>query len=52
MDGDEAFDTVRTGFNAQVRRREQDVATAGDALEFAFDFMERAFADSRRWWCS
>ncbi len=47
MDGDEAFDTVRTGFNAQVRRREQDVATAGDALEFAFDFMERAFADSQ-----
>lgn len=47
MDSDEAFDTVRAGFNAQVRRREEAVATAGDALEFAFDFMERAFADSQ-----
>ena len=47
MDGDEAFDTVRAGFNAQVRRREEAVAAAGDALEYAFDFMERAFADSQ-----
>ena len=47
MDGDEAFDTVRAGFNAQVRRREEAVAAAGDALEYAFDFMERSFADSQ-----
>ena len=47
MDNDEAFDTVRAGFNAQVRRREQAVATAGDALEAAFDFMERAFPDTQ-----
>ena len=47
MDGDEAFDTVRAGFNAQVRRREEAVAVAGDALEAAFDFMERAFPDTQ-----
>lgn len=45
MDNDEAFDTVRAGFNAQVRRREE--AVAGDALEAAFDFMERAFPDTQ-----
>lgn len=43
MDGSTAFDTVRAGFNSQVRRREEAVAAAGDALEAAFDFMERAF---------
>ena len=47
MDNDEAFDTVRAGFNAQVRRREEAVAAAGDALEAAFDFMERAFPDTQ-----
>lgn len=43
LDADDAFDTVRTAFNAQVRRREEAVTAAGDALEYAFDFMERAF---------
>ncbi|MGN0983693.1 MAG: ATP-binding protein, partial [Gemmiger sp.] len=43
LEPDEAFDTVRAGFNAQVRAREQAVAAACDALESAFDFMERAF---------
>ena len=43
MVAEDAFDTVRGGFNAQVRRREDAVAEAGDALEHAFDFMERAF---------
>ena len=43
LDADDAFDTVRAAFNAQVRRREDAVTAAGDALEFAFDFMERAF---------
>ena len=47
MDADTAFDTVRTGFNRQVRKREQAVAVAGDALEAAFDFMERAFPDGQ-----
>ncbi|MDD6319531.1 MAG: ATP-binding protein [Oscillospiraceae bacterium] len=47
MDEDEAFDTVRAGFNAQVRRREDSVGLAGDALESAFDFMERAFPDGQ-----
>ncbi len=47
MAPDTAFDTVRAGFNAQVRRREEAVAAAGDALESAFDFMERAFADGQ-----
>ena len=45
--GDEAFDTVRTAFNQQVRRREEAVANAGDALECAFDFMERALPDGQ-----
>lgn len=47
MDDEEAFDTVRAGFNAQVRRREEAVAVAGDALEAAFNFMERAFSDTQ-----
>ena len=47
MDADAAFDTVRAGFNRQVRKREQAVAVAGDALEAAFDFMERAFPDGQ-----
>ena len=38
-----AFDAVRAEFNAQVRRREDAVTAAGDALEFAFDFMERIY---------
>ncbi len=46
-DGDAAFDAVRTAFNQQVRRREEAVADAGDALEFAFDFMERALPDGQ-----
>lgn len=44
---DEAFDSVRTGFNHQVRVREDAVSAASDALEFAFDFMERAFPDQQ-----
>lgn len=47
FDQDEAFDTVRGGFNRQVRTREDAVSAASDALEFAFDFMERAFADQQ-----
>ena len=45
--GDEAFDTVRVAFNQQVRRREEAMANAGDALECAFDFMERALPDGQ-----
>ncbi len=45
MDGDAAFAFVRAGFNNQVRRREQAVAAAAAAVEHAFDFAERAFAD-------
>ena len=47
LDADDAFDTVRGAFNAQVRHREEAVSTAGDALEFAFDFMEQAFEDGQ-----
>lgn len=47
FDPDEAFDAVRKGFNHQVRKREEAVSAASDALEFAFDFMERAFADQQ-----
>ena len=44
---DAAFDAVRASFNAQVRKREDAVGLAGDALESAFDFMESAFADGQ-----
>lgn len=47
LDTDDAFDTVRGAFNAQVRRREEAVAAASVALEFAFDFMEQAFEDGQ-----
>ena len=46
-EGDAAFDAVRAAFNGQVRRREEAVAAASDALESAFDFMERAFPDGQ-----
>ena len=38
---------MRASFNAQVRKREDAVGLAGDALESAFDFMESAFADGQ-----
>lgn len=47
MDADAAFDAVRAGFNKQVRQREDATGFAGDALENAFDFMERAFPDGQ-----
>ena len=47
LDADDAFDTVRGAFNRQVQAREEAVATASDALEAAFDFMERAFPDGQ-----
>ena len=47
LGADDAFDTVRGAFNAQVRRREEAVAAASVALEFAFDFMEQAFEDGQ-----
>ena len=47
LDRDAAFDAVRASFNAQVRKREDAVGLAGDALESAFDFMESAFADGQ-----
>ena len=47
VSGDDAFDLVRAGFNRQVRTREDTMAQASDALEFAFDFMERAFGEDQ-----
>lgn len=47
LDADDAFDTVRSAFNKQVRNREDAVAAAAEALEAAFDFMERAFPDGQ-----
>ena len=44
---DAAAAAARASFNAQVRRREDAVGLAGDALECAFDFMERAFPDGQ-----
>ena len=47
LDPDDAFDTVHSGFNSQVQRREEAVSAAANALEFAFDFMEQAFEDGQ-----
>ena len=38
---------MRGAFNSQVRRREEAVSAASDALESAFDFMEQAFPDGQ-----
>ena len=46
-DAEDAFDRVRAGFNRQVRKREDAAALAGDALESAFTFMERAFGEDQ-----
>ena len=46
-DPDAAFDAAREGFNQEVRKREQAVGAASDALEYAFDFMERAFGEGQ-----
>lgn len=47
FDPDEAFDAVRSGFNRQVRTREDAVSAASDALESAFDFMDRVFENQQ-----
>ena len=44
---EDAFEELRSRFNGQVRRREDTAGAAADALEYAFDFMERAFPDGQ-----
>lgn len=46
-DGAEAFETVRAQFAAETAKREQLMADTLEALECAFDFMERAFGKSQ-----
>ena len=48
----EAFDLLRGQFQSLADEREKAQQTASAALEAAFDFMEQAFAESQRWWCS
>ena len=48
----EAFDLLRGQFRALADQREAAQKTAAAALEAAFDFMEQAFAEVRRWWYS
>ena len=47
----EVFTAARQ-FQSLADEREKAQQTASAALEAAFDFMEQAFAESQRWWCS
>jgi hypothetical protein len=40
----ESFQTAKEGFDRQVEALSQDKSRAAQALEYAFDFMEAAFA--------
>ncbi|MGN0335815.1 MAG: AAA family ATPase [Lachnospiraceae bacterium] len=46
-DGETAFELVRTEFAKQTKLREQIIRETGEKLEYAFDFMERAFGESQ-----
>ena len=44
---EEAFDRVRTCFEDLCRKRSASLETCGNALKYAFRFMEEAFADGQ-----
>ena len=52
MDADTAFDTVRAGFNRQVRKREQAVAVAGTRWKRRSISWSGLSRTGRRWSCS
>ena len=43
LSGDDAFEAVKEKFQEETKRREEAVDMAGEALDYAFDFMEDAF---------
>ena len=42
-----SFDTIRNAFYQRAQEQEEITVTAGEHLEHAFDFMERAFGESQ-----
>lgn len=47
LQGDAAFEAVRSAFQKEVDKREQEIMETAAALDHAFDFMEEAFAQSQ-----
>ncbi len=47
IDGEAAFERVRSEFVKETEAREQTIAETSENLECAFDFMERAFGESQ-----
>lgn len=47
LQGDAAFEAVRSAFRKEADRREQEVRETSEALDHAFDFMEAAFSQSQ-----
>lgn len=47
LDGEAAFERVRAEFVKETGKREAEILSAGECLEYAFDFMERAFGESQ-----
>ena len=43
LDGEDAFDAVKEKFAEETAKREAAVETAGESLDYVFDFMEDAF---------
>ena len=50
LDRDATFDAVRASFNAQVRKREDAVGLAGDALKAPLTLWKAPLPMGRRWW--
>ena len=47
LQGEDAFAAVKEKFQEEVEERERLTEAAGEALDYAFDFMEAAFSDSQ-----
>ena len=47
QDGQQAFVQIKEWFSAEPQKRSRALAQADAALNFAFDFLERAFGDSQ-----
>lgn len=47
QDGQQAFAQIKEWFSAEPQKRSRALAQADAALNFAFDFLERAFGDSQ-----
>ena len=47
LNEEESFEAVRTEFVKETKKREDVILKASENLEYAFDFMERAFGESQ-----